>query len=129
MTLADANMPENITATLIIRNTAIRNDSVLVSRPSDVRSDNADFSRAIDALEADTNAIEALIALDQAEKDFTHRSQNEIAPLRDEVIRLGTEKSVPPSTADTPFREEHTYNLMAKRLLRMASEEGYDRLS
>ena len=53
----------------------------------------------------------------------------DVSKLRDERNALGTEKSMDPSTPDTPFKQEHTYNLMVKRLLRMAAEGGYDRLS
>jgi hypothetical protein len=49
--------------------------------------------------------------------------------LRDARLALGTERSMDPSTPDTPFKEEHTYALMVKRLLRMAAEQGYDRLA
>jgi hypothetical protein len=49
--------------------------------------------------------------------------------VNDELLRLGTERRVDPSTPDTPFKEEHTYTLMVKRLLREAAEKGYDRLS
>ena len=49
--------------------------------------------------------------------------------VSNELLSLGTERSVDPSLPDTPFKEEHTYILMVKRLLRMAAEQGYDRLS
>lgn len=63
-------------------------------------------------------------------------AMNELAALhreaesvQAELLALGTEKRMPEGTPDTPFKEEHTYNLMVKRLLRMAAEEGYDQLS
>lgn len=48
---------------------------------------------------------------------------------RKELLLLGSEKKMDQSTPDTPFQQEHTYTLMVKRLLRMAAEGGYDRLS
>lgn len=53
----------------------------------------------------------------------------EARDFQDQLIRQGTQKSIPEGTPDTPFKEEHTYSLMTKRLLRMAAEEGYDRVS
>ena len=46
-----------------------------------------------------------------------------------ELLRLGTKKTAPPSTPDTPFKQEATYTLMVKRLLRIAAEKGYHKLS
>jgi protein-L-isoaspartate O-methyltransferase len=51
------------------------------------------------------------------------------AGLKRSALDLGTEKTLPKTLPDTPFKEERTYQLMVKRLLRMAAEEGYDRLS
>lgn len=51
------------------------------------------------------------------------------AQVERDLIALGTERTVDPSLPDTPFREEATYTLMVKRLLRLAAEGGYDRLS
>jgi hypothetical protein len=46
-----------------------------------------------------------------------------------DLLALGTEKTMDPSLPDTPFKEENTYALMVKRLLRMAAEDGYDKLA
>lgn len=46
-----------------------------------------------------------------------------------ELLALGTERSADPRLPRTPFENENYYALMVKRLMRMAAEEGYDRLS
>ncbi|MEO9632361.1 MAG: PLxRFG domain-containing protein [Sulfitobacter sp.] len=56
-------------------------------------------------------------------------ARERLDPIRADIIALGTERTVPDDLPDTPFKEEHTYTLMVKRLLREAAEKGYDRLS
>lgn len=48
---------------------------------------------------------------------------------RDEMLALGTERRMDPSTPETPFLGENTYALMVKRLMRMAADEGYDAIA
>jgi hypothetical protein len=52
-----------------------------------------------------------------------------LSDLYDERVRLGTDRSIAPSTPETPFLEENTYALMVKRLMRMAADEGYDAIA
>jgi predicted RNA methylase len=49
--------------------------------------------------------------------------------LREDRLNLGTERTIDPSTPDTPFKEEATYALAVKRLLRIAAAQGYDRMA
>lgn len=66
-------------------------------------------------------------ALDLAHQRVRVLDQRKV--IDDERIALGTEKTLDPSLPDTPFKEEATYQLMTKHLLRMAAEGGYDQLA
>ena len=87
-----------------------------IAPEDNMRPEQAEIFMA--ASEADNLTLEEIIDRDAR-----------IGALRNESNMLGTQKSMDPSTPDTPFKQEHTYNLMVKRLLRMAAEGGYDRLS
>ncbi|MFG6661162.1 PLxRFG domain-containing protein [Sulfitobacter sp. 915] len=78
-----------------------------------------EFDQHTDALrETDLETYQRIVELSR-ERD----------KVNEELIGLGTEKKIDPYLPDTPFKEEHTYTLMVKRLLREAAENGYDRLS
>lgn len=74
-------------------------------------------------------AKDALRERDGELYDDLVKAVNERARLGDELIALGSEKRMNPRTPDTPFKEEATYQLMVKRLLQMAADEGYDKVA
>jgi len=67
-------------------------------------------------------------ALRDTVRDYAEKADT-AANLESEILNLGTARSVDTSLADTPFKEEHSYALMVKRLLREAAEKGYDSLA
>lgn len=74
-------------------------------------------------------AVDALRERDGELYDKIISAGKEIGDADRERLALGTEKTVDPSLPDTPFKEEATYTLMVKRLMRMAAEEGYDAIA
>ncbi|MCV6825998.1 MULTISPECIES: LPD38 domain-containing protein [Halocynthiibacter] len=90
------------------------------------RPDDPDFLE-----EPRVKAFKKAYMEDQTRKDFEAKAEEareESKRAHLELVALGSEKTLDKSIPDTPYKEEATYALMVKRLLRIAAEQGYDKL-